>query len=400
MSLRLMWCSNSPLASTGYGNQTKLFAPRFVRAGHPSAVLGFYGVEGSMLNWEGIQLYPKHLEPFGQDVVGAHAKHFNADAIMTLIDAWVMKPEHYDGVPWIAWAPIDMEPNGDPRTMKVVDKLHQAAVPIAYSKFGLDVMRAGGLDALYVPHGVDCAEFSPMPQAEARQSLGFPLDRYVVGMVAANKGWPSRKALPEHMAAFAAFKSQHPDALLYVHTSLGEHGEYGGVPLVTIAAGLGLEHGRDWVACDQYANLLGFSTEHMRRVYNAMDVFMNVSCGEGFGIPALEAQACGVPVIVGNWTACPELCFSGFLVDKCDAQREWNPLNSWWFRPRAEAIAAKLDEAYRATDMAARREQARTGALAYDADKVMAEQWLPALAECEERINAPVEVAPALRRAA
>lgn len=38
--------------------------------------------------------------------------------------------------------------------------------------------------------------------------------------------------------------------------------------------------------------------------------------GEGFGIPIIEAQAAGCPVIVTDCTAMTELCLSGWLIEK------------------------------------------------------------------------------------
>ena len=48
---------------------------------------------------------------------------------------------------------------------------------------------------------------------------------------------------------------------------------------------------------DQYTYLLGWPEERMAQLYNAFDVLSLASSGEGFGIPLIEAQACGVPVV-------------------------------------------------------------------------------------------------------
>jgi len=42
-------------------------------------------------------------------------------------------------------------------------------------------------------------------------------------------------------------------------------------------------------------------------LYSGASVFVYPSFGEGFGIPPLEAMACGVPVVVSNTTALPEV---------------------------------------------------------------------------------------------
>ena len=53
--------------------------------------------------------------------------------------------------------------------------------------------------------------------------------------------------------------------------------------------------------------------------YNACELFIYPSLYEGFGLPPLEAMACGVPVISSNVTSIPEVCKnSAILIDPND----------------------------------------------------------------------------------
>lgn len=49
------------------------------------------------------------------------------------------------------------------------------------------------------------------------------------------------------------------------------------------------------------------SLEHMPIFYNACKFFVYPSLYEGFGLPPIEAMACGVPVIASNTTSIPEV---------------------------------------------------------------------------------------------
>lgn len=85
--------------------------------------------------------------------------------------------------------------------------------------------------------------------------------------------------------------------------------------------------------------LIGLSTEQIKKLpknvigiertdsqdelcafYSAADLFLNLSVEETFGLTTAEALACGVPSIVYNATACPELVNedTGFIVEKQD----------------------------------------------------------------------------------
>lgn len=59
--------------------------------------------------------------------------------------------------------------------------------------------------------------------------------------------------------------------------------------------------------------------EDMPLFYNATEVLVYPSFYEGFGLPPIEAMACGTPVIVSNVTSLPEVCYeSALFIDPND----------------------------------------------------------------------------------
>jgi glycosyltransferase involved in cell wall biosynthesis len=226
--------------------------------------------------------------------------------------------------------------------------------------------------------------FSPRPQAEARERVGLPAGAFVAGAVVMNKGYPSRKSLPQIVEAFAAFRAHHDDAVLYLHTDLG--GAYQeGVDLAPLLHAFELDP--EVVRFpDQYRYQFDpFPDHHLADVYCSLDVLLNPSMGEGFGLPVLEAQACGVPAIVTDFTAMSEVCGAGW---KVGYDRVWTPMRAWQAWPNVDELVESLEACYALSaegrrDLAAR---AREHALTYDADRVLAEHWLPALAEIEQRL--------------
>ena len=381
--MRLNWFSNSPAATTGYGVQTKLFVPRLAKLLDGGiSVTAFFGVQSGVLNINGIKVYPNFKHPYGQDVIGAHATWDQADAVVTLVDAWVIENQNID-VPWFPWFPVDHEP----MPANVLAKVRQAAKPIVMSKFGKRMAEQAGLDVWYVPHGVDTSIFKPLDRIEARDHLNWPQDKFIVGMVAANKDNPSRKAFHEQIAAFAALHANHPDTMLYLHTDDGSRGG-NGVNIIKFINRMGLKLGEDVLICDQYMNGLGFPDSYMVDVYNGLDVLTNVAMGEGFGIPILEAQACGTPVIVGDWTSMSELCFAGWKIDKAEALPVYHDFfDAFQWQATAGAIADRMEQAYAAWNDYDLRNQARRGALPYDADDVTRQYWKPIIKEMQEMID-------------
>ena len=375
------WLSNAPWVQTGYGCQTRLVTPRIHADGHEVKISAFYGLEGGVLNWNGsipVMSRARHL--YGQDIVGAQA--FGSDILISLVDAWVCEPQNYPHLRWVPWFPIDHEP----LPPVVRERVKQAYHRIVMSKFGARMMEAEGLDYSYVPHGIETNVFKPIDRAEARKTTGLPKDAFIVGMVAANKGTPSRKAFTFQIEAFAQLKKKHPDAIMYIHTFKAERGENNGVNLPEFVRYVGLRVGEDVIFPDQYQTLTGFPDEHMNALYNSFDVHTLVSAGEGFGIPIVEAQAAGCPVIVGDWTSMGELVGSGWKVDRKDAQAHWTPVAAWQWFANVGAIADLYELAYHKKDNEVYRKRARQFAIEYDADAVYRNYWQPTIKKIQQQL--------------
>ncbi len=69
---------------------------------------------------------------------------------------------------------------------------------------------------------------------------------------------------------------------------------------------------------------LGWIEEKEKAILLAdADCFVFPSLYEGFGLPVLEAHACGVPTVVSNTTSIPEVGGDGALYCRLDATSEW-----------------------------------------------------------------------------
>jgi glycosyltransferase involved in cell wall biosynthesis len=92
------------------------------------------------------------------------------------------------------------------------------------------------------------------------------------------------------------------------------------------------------------------SSEELLYLYNAAELLAHPAFYEGFGLPPLEAMACGLPVIVSNVSSLPEVVGdAGILVDPHDVDEMtvsmWRVLNE--ARTRSEMRDKGLRQAAR-----------------------------------------------------
>jgi len=391
--VKILWHSVAPWVGTGYGMQTAQATSRIHKMGHDVAISAYYGLAGTTMEWEGMKIYPQFAENYGIDTIVPHAlHHFGAGVgsdfrrsaadgwIITLGDVWVFQAPLLPDMSVAAWVPIDHE------TIPPVVRAWFAetnAVPIAMSRFGQRLLVESGLEhTMYVPHAVDTDVFCPGSKEDARERSGIPKDAFVVAMVAANFGKDAaRKAFYEQILAFAELRKKHPDAVLALHTNVSTP-KYG-VDIKRILNDAGLPK-TAYVISDQYQLRVGIPASAVADVYRSADVLSNTSWGEGFGVPIVEAQACGTPVIVTDTTAMPELCGSGWMVE---TEPWWHDSQAAWARkPLISSIVDAYMDSYRRARSDEMRARAWAFAQDYDADLVAETYWRPVLDKLDKAL--------------
>lgn len=371
--MRILFSSNAIWVNTGYGVQAKYLLPGFQRLGYEVAQFAFYGLKGARLNVGDLTIYPPGFDAWGSDIIGEHVEHFEADLVITMQDLWPMAENYQEraGVPWMPWFPVDQSPV----PQAVTEQAKRARFPVTYSKWGGQMMAEAGVDCHYIPPGVDTSVFKPLDQAACRKKLGWPEDAFIVVMVGANKGLPSRKSFPEALEIFKRFQAIQPDAWLYLHTL--ETDATGGIDFKTLVRGIPGFPVERLGFVDQYAYLSGLPEQYLADVYNAADVLLQPSQSEGFGIPIIEAQACGTPVLTNQITAMPELTAAGLSLKP--VQQFYTPLGGWVGLPSINRFVEGLEWAAAVRGDRALAQEGVDFAARYDWQTLIDEWWRPYL---------------------
>ena len=384
--LRIINSSNAIWSQSGYAMQAVQFVPKMAEAGYPTAMVNFYGQEGGDFMYKNVKMYPKMNSTWGEDAALHHGLDFKADVIITLQDIWTLNSQiladmSRRGLRWIPIIPIDHEPI-PPATY---NRLKLAYRIIAMSKFGYDELKKVGMHSTYIPHTIETDLYKPMTSEEkkiVRQKAKLPEDAFLFGMVAANKDNPPRKSFQEVLDAFKIFLDKHKNTYIYFHTI---HNQQGGFPILEYAKFIGVDS--HVITCDPNDYLYRIKHTDMPKIYNSFDCLLAPSRNEGFGVPIIEAQSCGIPVITTNFTAQKTLVKdgeTGYLVNI--SYKHYSPLGAYVGIPCVEDLYKKMELVYNA-DRVKMGVKAREHVINnYDFNLVWKNKWLPFLDKLEKEI--------------
>jgi D-inositol-3-phosphate glycosyltransferase len=195
-----------------------------------------------------------------------------------------------------------------------------------------------------VPPGVDLARYTPGDRTAARRALGIAPDAVVLAFV----GRIQPLKAPHVLLRAAAELLRRDPALrsrLVVLVAGGPSGS--GLAAPTALQGLGAALG----ITDVLRFLPPQSRDDLVEVYRAADVVAVPSYNESFGLVALEAQACGTPVVAARVGGLPFAVAdgrSGLLVDGHGDAQWADALGSVALAParRAELASHTVDHAH------------------------------------------------------
>ena len=362
----------------GYGNIAKELIKRFKQDGHEVILASKHHLGGSLIV-DGITCYD------GQEIglTNVIAQSEKYDYIISCMDSWVLPPKAFHN--WVNIIFLDTEFIHPKMIQSFEGNLYQICVT-QHAKRELERI---GYKPLYAPLGVDTKVFRPDEEIRKkfREKKKWNDNTFVIGSVGINYK-TDRKNYIGLIKAFQAFHKRHPDSILYLHTDImGSANE--GLPLVWIAQSAGFREGDaiQWVDQKAY-HLWNIAQEEVVATYNGIDVFCLPTLGEGFGIPIIEAQSCGCPVIITDTTSGKELTKSGWLIPVGDDDFEFSTLMTWYARVRPSTIDEYLELAYQSWkdgETQELKEKARNEMLEYDWDAVYGKYWKPILQILENR---------------
>jgi len=202
----------------------------------------------------------------------------------------------------------------------------------AYSEFGRDTLLEETNEAVnycgLAPPAANGELLKPVPDKDAhREAMGFEKGVNIVGTIMRNQ---KRKLYPDLIQAFKLFLRQYPDigkkTFLYLHTAYPDIGW--DIPRLIRESGIGHkilctymchECGKVFPSffhdavqtcpkCGQPRAHMptsqnGVSTQDLAAIINCFDVYIQYAICEGFGMPQVEAAACGVPVMSVDYSA-------------------------------------------------------------------------------------------------
>ena len=302
---RLLWCGDI-VATTGFARVSEHILAH-LHADWDIHVLG--------INWHGdycglpYQMYPASPggDPWGHGRYQALVEQIQPDVVVLLNDPWIVrkfvdlhqtlmekmeKMGKIGTMPLVAYMPIDA-----PNIAEAKALAEGLDLAIWYTEWAQHEAERCGYTgpSLVIPHGVDLAQYYPMDRGACRRALGIPEDAYIVGNVGRNQ---PRKRLDLSLLYVAEWIRREPidHAYLYLHCATRDVG----IDLLQLADYWGLQErllltGRGTKA------IAGVPEDTLRTIYNAFDVQINTSQGEGWGLPTMEGMACGIPQLAGDY---------------------------------------------------------------------------------------------------
>jgi glycosyltransferase involved in cell wall biosynthesis len=386
--LRMLWHSVAPWIASGYGKTTREVCTRLPRYGFEVLISAYYGAEPGGVPPYIVPVLPSKDGPFGIASAAQYSKQYHADIGVLFTDWWA-----FSDFPKIVpratlYSPMD-HINYPEEILQFTRDYYKI---IGLCKWQQKCLADSGIKSDYIYHGVDVNVYKPMSKKEERKKIGIKEDKdiFIFGTVAANTDKEDRKSHARSMKAMRYFLDQNPDVKNIIWLYHTTPNESRGMPLLSISHKLGLDNIIKFMDPSLASTM--FSEEDLATLMNCFDVHLLCSKREGFGMPILETQACGVPNICHDFSSMTELVQDhGWLCKSLGygLNLETTPINAETATPDVYDIARCIEDAYFHPDKVQKYgEESRKFALPFDWDNIVENQWVPLLDKMASEIKA------------
>ena len=397
----LFSCGNAPGLPTGYGGQCLLAVRAFLKAGFKKVYVLAWNLSGAQfkpmeaftteevimrnssmqkifdaqgaqdVDWNSVYWFSN---PYAQWPTTIRKHHLNemiakseSSLFVSLQDIFMFEPGPLHCLSAV-WMPLHFVPVEHPTVMALAD--FDIQLPISgWGAALLEPLQRQAICARHievVAHGRCTSTYKPdwdnvEEKRRTRFLWGWPEDAFVMLLIASNSEESGRKAFDAQLQAFSNFKATHPKAWLHIHAEsvraydiprlLETFGEFDGrssfVNLEDQRARTHNEAPMQGQRCSltPSTSLNSISEEGIARMYRAADVLLAATCSEGCGVPILEAQFCGCPVITTRATAMWEETHFGISVKPVQWIARMD-FNSGWMLPHVPGIVEAIKEIY------------------------------------------------------
>ncbi len=317
---RVLWYGDAG-SHTGFARVTHEIVPRLIREhGHEVHILALNYPGDWMPEIDGLKLYKANasdpVDTFGVKRTAEMARRVKPEVTVMLHDpaaiAMILLRNRFDpgrdllnAAPIVGYMPIDGY-NYPPETTEI---LPQIINPAVLSEHGKTVFPQGQV----VYHGVSTEDFWPVAEKPIRfeaqlletkqackKALGYNEDGFLILRIDKNSGRKDYSALVQ---AVAPIMAKDRSIQLHLHAATDPLMPGANLPVLLTRFDLTPEQ---VIIPDLNQSMIGWDQERLNVLYNAADLFVTTSRGEGWGLTISEALACGVPVVAQNVSAIPE----------------------------------------------------------------------------------------------
>lgn len=324
---KVLWFGDAG-CHTGFARVTHAIGDRLVARGHDVSVMAF--------NHRG-DYWPTQMKLYRPDSVKAGdiwgmtrvvelLGKIEPDVVVILHDApmilsflfenqWDTNKYLLKYRPIITYIPVDGH-NQPPLWSNV---LTQVTDVVTMSKFGQS--QYPGSKMVY--HGVDTDVFYPVSdknpitisngdvltsKKDCKKAFGYDPDGFLVLRVDKNSG---RKDFAATWKALIPVMKRHSDIQVHFHTE-GRDSQSGVLLNYLFEREPSVK--KRFFLPDLHNSFVGWSEEDLCALYNAADLFVSTSRGEGFGLTLAESLSCEVPVVAQDVSAIPETVGPGGIL--------------------------------------------------------------------------------------